>query len=256
MPRLVSTRLALVCALAPLAALSIAGPAAAGASGGQPPHLRVVGKGGKILAERSVGIPKRISVKTSPKANCLGAGTGGSGKYVKVRGNTALGLLVKASKSIAALRPLSLTDHFLSEFGLGLCGIGKSKATRTLSWYLKVNHKNPNLGGEAAKVRPGDEVLWALEPYPYPEELVLSAPFSAHPGVPFEVTVLSYDDKGKKKPAAGATVTGALLPTDANGHTMVTLAEEGTLVATLGKDIPSNSAHVAICQPSGACPTP
>lgn len=253
MPRLVSTQLALACALALLTALSIAGPATATPSVPQS-HLRVVGKGGKVLAERSVGIPKRTSVKTSPKATCLGAGTGGTGKNVKVRGNTALGLLAKASQSIAALRPLSLTDHFLSEFGLGLCGIGKSKATRTLSWYLKVNHKNPNLGGEAVKVKPGDEVLWALEPYPYPEELVLNAPLSAQPGVPFEVTVLSYDDKGKKKPAVGATVTGALLPTDASGHTMVTLTAEGTLVAALGKDIPSNGVHVALCQSSGGCP--
>jgi hypothetical protein len=253
MPRLIPFRLALACALVLLTALSVAGPAAATPSGTQS-HLRVVGKGNKVLAERWVGIPKRTSVKTSPKATCLGVGTGGSGKGVKVRGNTALGLLAKASQSIAALRPLSLTDHFLSEFGLGLCGIGKSKATRTLSWYLKVNHKNPNLGGEAVKVKPGDEVLWALEPYPYPEELVLSAPQSAQPGVPFEVTVLSYDDKGKKKPAVGATVTGAPLPTDASGHTMVTLTEEGTLVATLGKDIPSNGAHVAMCLSSEPCP--
>src|SRR5689334_6245509 len=104
MPRLVSIRLALVCALAPLAALSFAGPAMAGPT---PPHLRVVGKGGKVLAERSIAIPRRISVKTSHKANCLGAGTGGSGRYAKVRGATALGLLIKASKSTAALRPLS-----------------------------------------------------------------------------------------------------------------------------------------------------
>jgi hypothetical protein len=254
MPRLIPFRPAAACALALLTALSIAGSATATPSSAQSPHLRVVGKGDKVLAERFVGISKRISAKTSPKATCLGAGTGGSGRSVKVRGNTALGLLAKASQSTAALRPLSLTDHFLSEFGLGLCGIGGAKATRTLSWYLKVNHKNPNLGGETVKVKPGDDVLWALEPYPYPEELALGAPLSAQPGVPFEVTVLSYDDKGKKKPAVGATVTGALVPTDASGHTMVTLAAQGTLVATLGKDIPSNGVHVAMCQSSEGCP--
>jgi hypothetical protein len=254
MPRLIPFRLAAACALALVLVLSIGGSASAVTATNPPPQLRVVGKGGKALAETSVGTSGKVSIKTSPKANCLGRGTGGSGRAVKIKGATALGVLARASKSTAALKPLLLTDHFLSEFGLGLCGIGTSKSTPKLSWYLKVNHKNPNRGGEQVKVRPGDQVLWALEPFPYPEELSLVAPFSAHPGVPFEVTVFSYDDKGKKKPAAGATVTGALLPTDASGHTMVTLTEAGSLVATLGKDIPSNGAFVLMCQPNGACP--
>lgn len=256
MPRLISSRLAAACALALLFTLSIAGSAGALPGTSQPPHLRVVGKGGKVLAETFIGTSGQVSIKTSPKANCLGKGTGGSGRAVKIKGPTALGVLAKASKSTSALKPLLLTDHFLSEFGLGLCGIGNSKSTRTLSWYLKVNHKNPQRGGEQVKVHAGDEVLWALEPFPYPEELSLVAPFSAHPGVPFEVTVFSYDDKGKKKPAAGVTVTGASGPTDASGHAVVTLTEEGSLVATRGKDIPSNSDRVAMCLPNGACPTP
>jgi hypothetical protein len=257
MPRLVPFRLAAACALALVLVLTISGSASAlPGTGNTPPRLRVVGKGGKALVETSVGTSGQVSIKTSPKANCLGKGTGGSGHAVKVKGATALGVLARASKSTPALKPLLLTDHFLSEFGLGLCGIGKSKSTSKLSWYLKVNHKNPNRGGESVKVHAGDQVLWALEPFPYPEELSLLAPFSAHPGVPFEVTVFSYNDKGKKKPAAGATVTGALLPTDASGHTMVTLTEASSLVATLGKDIPSNSATVAMCLANGACPTP
>lgn len=256
MPRLIPFRLAAACALALLFALSIAGSVSALPGTNQPLHLRVVGKGGKVLAESSVGASGKVSIKTSPKANCLGKGTGGSGRAVKIKGATALGVLAKASKSTSALKPLLLTDHFLSEFGLGLCGIGHSKATSTLSWYLKVDHKNPQRGGEQVKVRPGDEVLWALEPFPYPEELSLVAPFSANPNVPFEVTVYSYDDKGKKKPAAGAIVTGASGPTDASGHAMVTLSEEATLTARLGKDIPSNNAVVAMCLPNGACPTP
>lgn len=254
MPRLIPFRLAAACALALVLVLAVGGSATAVTATNPPPQLRVVGKGGKVLAETSVSTAGKVSIKTSPKANCLGRGTGGSGRAVKIKGATALGVLARASKSTAALRPLLLTDHFLSEFGLGLCGIGKSKATRTLSWYLKVNHKNPNLGGESVKVKPGDEVLWALAPFPYPEELSLVAPASAHPGVPFEVTVYSYNDKGKKKPASGATVTGAVLPTDASGHTTVTLIEESTLRATRGKNIPSNGAVVLMCQPSGACP--
>ncbi len=256
MPRLIPLRPAAACALALMFALSIAGSASALPGTNQPPRLRVVGRGGKVLAERSVGTSGRVSIKTSPKANCLGRGTGGSGRAVKIKGATALGVLARASKSTSTLRPLLLTDHFLAEFGLGLCGIGHSNATSRLSWYLKVNHKDPQRGGEQVKVRPGDEVLWALEPFPYPEELSLVAPFSANSNVPFEVTVYSYDDKGKKKPAAGAIVTGASGPTDAGGHAMVTLSEKAALIARLGKDIPSNSAVIAICLPDGACPTP
>jgi hypothetical protein len=247
MPRPASTRLLAACALALLFVLSIAATAAAK---GPLVDLRVVGGGGKILAEEALGATT-TSIKTSPQATCLGKGTGGSGKTVQVKGPTALGALIQASKSTAALRPLTTTDHYLSEFGLGLCGIGKSQATKKLSWYLKVNHKNPNLGGEAVKLHAGDEVLWALEPYPYPAELSLSAPETAEAGKPFTVSVFSYDDKGKKKPAAGVTVTGASAPTAADGSATVTLSGPSTLLATHGKDIPSN--QVAVCV-GGACP--
>jgi hypothetical protein len=246
MPRLVPFRLVAACALALLVVLSTASLAAAKAPR---VDLRVVGSGGKVLTEQFVGA-KTTSIKTSPKATCLGKGTGGSGKSVQVKGPTALGVLGQASKLTPSLRPLSVTDHFLSEFGLGLCGIGKSKTTKKLSWYLKVNHKNPNKGGELVKLKAGDEVLWALEPYPYPDELALIAPHDVEAGKPFTVSVLSYDDKGKKTPAAGVTVTGASAPTGADGTTTVTLSAPTVLIATDGKDIPSN--QIAVCI-SGAC---
>jgi hypothetical protein len=249
MPRLISFRLVIACALALLLVASTAALAAAKV----PVGLRVVGGGGKVLAEEALRTGT-TAVPTSPRATCFGKGTGGSGKAVTIKGATALGLLGQASKSTPALRPLLLTDAF--DFGLGICGVGGYSATPKLSWYLKVNHKNPELGGEVVKLAAGDEVLWALEAYPYPKELSLVAPFSAHPGEPFQVSVFSYDDKGKKKPAAGATVTGASGPTDAAGHATVTLSESATLTARRGKDIPSNSSTVVMCDASGACPVP
>jgi hypothetical protein len=246
MPRLVPFRLAAACALALLLLLSTAALAAAK---GTRVELRVVGGGGKVLTEQFIGA-KTTSVKTSPKATCLGGGTGGSGKPVQLKGPTALGVLAQASKITPSLRPLLTTDHFLSEFGLGLCGIGKSHTTKKLSWYLKVNHKNPNKGGELVKLHPGDEVLWALEPFPYPDELALVAPHDAEAGKPFTVSVFSYDDKGKKTPAAGVSVTGASAPTGADGTTTVTLSAPSVLIATAGTDIPSN--QIAVCI-SGAC---
>ncbi len=252
MPRLIPSRLAAACALALLLSLSIAAGVAAAPKShrkGVSAELRVVGRGGKTLSEqtRRTGTTK---IKTSPRANCFGRGTGGSGKSVTIGGATALGLLGQAARATASLRPLLVTDAF--DFGLGICGVGASKVTGKASWYLKVNHRAATVGGELVKLHPGDEVLWDLAPsYPYPDELALEAPEGASAGVPFEVRVVSYDEKGKRRPVAGATVSGASGPTDSSGHATVTLAAPGLLTARHGKEIPS--AAEAVCV-GGSCP--
>jgi hypothetical protein len=203
----------------------------------------------RLVPIRLVGTTGTVSVKASPAATCFGAGTGGSGKAATVKGGTALGVLLRASKSAPTLDPVQVTDAF--SFGLGLCGIGGFKATKTLSWYLKVDHVSPSVGGDAAKVKAGDEVLWALAAYPYPDELVVQAPHEAAAGAPFGVRVFAYDEKGHKKPAAGVKVTGASTPTGADGRTMVTLAKPGRLTARGGDDIPSSPLPVCV---GGRCP--
>jgi hypothetical protein len=245
MPRLIPFRLVAACALAFVLVLSTAAVAVAK---GPVADLRVVGANGKVLAEDSFGA-FTASIKASPQATCFGKGTGGSGDTVTINGPTALGMLIQAARFTQPLKPLLITDAF--DFGLGICGVGGSTATKTLSWYLKVNHKNPNLGGESVKVKAGDEVLWALAAFPYPKELALSAPDEAMAGEPFQVRVFSYDDKGKKKPAAGVTVTGAEAPTGADGATTVELSGPKRLTARHGKDIPSNSEAVCV---GGKCP--
>lgn len=254
MPRFIPFRLAAVCALALVLSLSIAASALAK---GVSADLRVVGKGGKVLTEQTLS-SGTTAIKTSPKANCFGAGTAGSGKSVTVKGATALGLLATASKSTASLRPLLVTDAF--DFGLGICGAGTSKVSGKASWYLKVNHKAATVGGELVKLHPGDEVLWDLAPsYPYPAELGLEAPERAETGVPFEVRVLAYDEKGKRTPVAGAKITGTGgVVSGADGRATVTLtaatAEYATLGATHGKDIPAAAAPVFVCIPGSCAP--
>jgi hypothetical protein len=246
MPRLVPFRLAAACALA-LLLLPIA--AAALGEAKVPVRLRVVGGGGRVLAEETLRAGS-ARVPTSPRAECFGKGTGGSGKPVTIKGATALGLLGQAAASDAALRPLLITDHF--SFGLALCGVGGDVARGEASWYLKVNHVNPKVGGQAVKLRRGDEVLWDLAPtYPYPNELALSAPPRAMAGQPFSVRVFSYDVKGKRSPAAGVKVTGAARPTGADGRTAVMLRRPALLIARGGGEIPSN--RVAVCV-GGSCP--
>lgn len=248
MPRLVPFRLAAACALALISMFSLAAVAVAK---GPVADLRVVGKGGKVFAEDSFGVGGKVSIKPSPKATCFGPGTGGSGKKISLNGATALGMLARAAQFTSSLEPLLVTDHFLDEFGLGICGIGGTTGTAKSSWYLKVNHKSPSAGGEKVKLHAGDEVLWGYGSYPYPEELVLKAPAEVQANVPFTVTVFSYDEKGKKSPASGATVSGASGPTDQSGHATVTLASPAALVAKLGKDTPSSPAQVCV---DGKCP--
>lgn len=213
--------------------------------------LRVIGKGGKVLDEDSFGIGGSVSIAASPKAKCFGPGTGGSGTKLTLKGATALGMLVRAAQFTASLKPVLVTDHFVDEFGLGICGIGGTAATSKSGWYVKLNHKSQSVGGEKVKLRAGDEVLWGFGGYPYPDDLALSAPGEVQANVPFTVKVIAYDEKGKKKPASGATVSGASGPTDAAGNASVTLSAPAMLVARLGKDTPS--AAVAVCV-DGKCP--
>ncbi len=248
MPRLSPFRLAAACALVLVVSLV---PVASAAAKNVSADLRVVGKGAKTLGEGTFKTGT-VSVKTSKSATCFGAGTGGSGKSVTIPGATAMGLLISASKTTPTLRPVSLTDAF--SFGLGLCGIGNSVVSgKKASWYLKVNHKAQQVGGDSVKLKPGDEVLWDLaSSYPYPNELALEAPASAEANVAFQVTVVSYDEKGKRKPVSGATVSGASGPTDSQGHATVTLAAPSLLQATHGMEIPSAAEPVCI---AGSCPS-
>lgn len=250
MPRITPFRPAAVCTLA--AVLSLALTAGASAAGFKA-ELRVVGSGSKVLVEKPIATAT-TTVKTSPQAECFGKGTGGSGDPVTIKGSTAMGLLARASKLVASLRPLLISDSF--DFGLALCGVGKSVAKGSSSWYLKVNHKSLAVSGDAATIKPGDEVLWALAKteapsYKYPGELVLTGPNTAKAGVPFTVRVLSYDEKGKSKPAAGVKVTGASAPTGADGRTTVTLMKPAKLAATAAGEIPSAREPVCI---GGKCP--
>ncbi|HSC22010.1 MAG TPA: hypothetical protein VLC07_09800, partial [Solirubrobacterales bacterium] len=122
MPRITPFRLAAACTLAMIMSLAVtAGASAAGFKA----ELRVVGSGSKVLAEKPIATAT-TTVKTSPKAECFGKGSGGSGDPVTIKGNTAMGLLARASKSTPTLSPLLISDSF--DFGLALCGVGKSVA--------------------------------------------------------------------------------------------------------------------------------
>lgn len=233
-------RLALACALL------VAAVAPATASAAVHAKLRVEATNGKILAQRTQAISP-VKVKTDRGADCFGAGSGGSGKKVKIPNPTALGLLADAISKVPALDPLSITDHF--SFGLGLCGIGNQVASGDAFWYLKRNHVGSQVGGDQTKVKDGDQILWYLAPsFPPGDELALNLPKRAKPGDAVTATVTSYTDKGKRKPAKGATVPFADHRTNAKGKTKVVFPSAGhrRVQAKLAGDIPSNAVGVCV----------
>src|SRR4051794_199645 len=246
MPNLIPTRPAAACALVLLVLLGYAGAATAATI---PSDIRVLTTEGKVLADQRQYTTTTL-VPTSPKADCFGQGSGGSGQPARVPGATALGLLADTSETDGDLRPLLISDHF--DFGLALCGIGGHVARGNGSWYLKLNHKNPQLGGDNVPVHKGDDVLWYLAPdFPYPDEISLAAPVRTEKGGLFTVHVFAYSDAGKRTGLEGAKVTGADLPTDADGETTVRLTRSATLVARHGEDIPDTA---DVCVGSGCAP--
>jgi hypothetical protein len=224
-----------------------------------PSDLRVVASDGQELADVRQHVGKTV-VPTSPDADCFGPGNRGSGNKVTQVGPDALSVVVEASAAKDRLRPLLLTDAFLDDgFGLGVCAIGGLVPPPSGFWYLKVNHKNPNLGGSLVTVGPGTETLWYLAPtFPPGAELVLNAPARTAPGVPVRVEVLAYSDDGTPSPAAGAVVEGGSAPAtvDASGGATVSFPQPGVPVlrASRGSDIPSQALGVCVADPVTQCP--
>lgn len=218
--------------------------------------LRVVDSSGKTLAEMTqYTSTSATKVKTDPKADCFGDGTGGSGAKVAVPGSTALSQLAAAGRVDRDLNPLSISDSF--DFGLALCGIGDAISPQTGFWYLKRNLSGSETGGDQTPVEAPDTVLWYLiEDFaaPTPDELVLNAPNRVNRDGEVRVEVTAFADDGSREPAVGATVSEAAEPTDSQGRTIASSADDLLrLRATLDGAIPSNE-NIICTLPAEKCP--
>ena len=244
-------RAAIGCAL--VAAIAFPASAAAKSVGAS---LRVEATNGKILADVTQ-YTSPATVRTDPKAHCFGAGSGGSGDRVKVPNPTALSLVADALARVPRLRPLSITDHFA--FGLGVCGIGGQIGGHPDPfWNITRNHVAAEVGGDQLRVRNGDHILWYLAPsFPVGDELALKAPARARPDQPVPVKVLAYTDKGRRKPAAGASVEFATRPTNARGKTNLVFPSAGhtSVQATRRGAIPSARLRVCVDAHPSRCPS-
>jgi hypothetical protein len=238
-----------------LAATALLIPATAASAKSVAVDLRVVGSDGVVLGDYTQ-YTDSVKVKTDPNANCFGPGNEGSGDSVEVKGKTALGAVVDGSKAgDVDLKPVSVTDAF--DFGLGVCGIGDEVAPATGFWYLKQNHVASQTGGDLTKVKKGDAITWFLDPDfadAPPAELVLEVPQSVEFDTPTEVQVFEYADDGTRTPAAGVEVTGASVPTGADGTTEISLTTASqTLVASRAGAI-TDEAQICAGASANDCP--
>jgi len=118
------------------------------------------------------------NVKTSRRALCFGAGSGGSGKRVQtgLRAPNALGVLADAATEIGALGPLRVTDSFADSFGLGLCGVaGFDADPESQYWAFWVDGVFGEGAVDLQPVRGASTVVFALKPaVDYPAEEIPS----------------------------------------------------------------------------------
>jgi hypothetical protein len=190
---------------------------AAGAANRDGADLRVVAGGVSLVDQRQYTGPAKV--RTSPRADCFGEGTGGSGRKVKLGDPNALGILKHAQLTNRSLRPLQITDAF--DFGLGVCSIGGFEPSAIGYWYIKRNHVGSQAGGDGTPVRHGDDILWFLiEDFddPLPPELEIKAPARVESGTAFTLAAFEYGDDGTRTPAAGGRIKGSGAVTDATGE--------------------------------------
>ncbi len=126
--------------------------------------------------------------------------------------------------------------------------IGPDSQTNTQFWWLGVNGRESNTGGCQARVRAGDEVLWAYDGFGK-VPLRLRGPGAATVGQPVALTVTDAAD-GSAEP--GATVNGT--PTGSDGVATLRFATPGVyrLKAERAGSIRSNALSLCVDRPEAA----
>ena len=236
------------CAAAALAATALAGGADAAVT-----DLRVEA-GGQVLTNASYTTETNSIATDRSRPAC-----GGTGQTKTVEGLTALGLLAAAAERRPPLQPLRISDRF--SFGLLVCGIFDFVASDTAFWLYKVNHRSPEVGGEAFRLTGGEEVLWYFQDIARNrntgDELVVEAPVRTLERRDVHVTVRAYGSNGARRPAAGARVLFGDRPTiaDAAGRAKGRLEDGEVVRAGRGGDIPSAPVPVCVAEALAECAT-
>jgi hypothetical protein len=100
---------------------------------------------------------------------------------------------------------------FYSSFNDYLIGsvLGETPNTKTGYWGIWVDNRYATTGACEIKLKPADQILFAVDSVKKHEHpLGIIAPAKATAGKAFTLKVVSYTDKGKATPLAGAHVRG------------------------------------------------
>ncbi|HEX3835303.1 MAG TPA: hypothetical protein VHW04_25190 [Solirubrobacteraceae bacterium] len=182
------------------------------AQAGQKVSVRIEGAQRTLQAARTVQTPTGFITKFgAPAGVCPGA--------------SAAGALNAATNG-------RWKAKFYSSFNDYLIGsvLGESPNTKTGYWGIWVNNRYATTGACEIKLKPADRILFAVDSVKKHEHpLGIIAPAKATAGKPFTLKVVSYTDKGKATPLAGAHVRG--------GGLNLVSGRRGTVPVTAGAAI-------------------
>ncbi len=216
---------------AALAASLVVAPGAATASKpAAPATIRIEGKAKTLLATtKAVGEAGSITKGGAPKGACPG--------------DTAQGALDVATHH----RWSGKWSNSYNEYEIFTI-LGDTESGTKSFWEIFVNNVAATSGACEIKLRPGEQLLFAVVPstgpFYYPSSL--SAPTTANVDHAFTAKVVGYNAKGKAAPLAGAVVDGK--KTNAHGLVQIVPNKKGTLKlqATRKGYIRSASAQVKV----------
>jgi hypothetical protein len=211
---------------------------------------------GTWYAHRSPIAAQRGELQGS--GNCVRAGGD-----ISLTGRTALGLLASAANANGGLRPVLVAED---SFGRRVCRAASFTETDSpfTGWLYRVNHVPPTPAADLFAIDKDDEVLWVFANFGTGantgDELVLSAPFRAIPGV-VQATVTAFDFNGVSKPAPDGTVVsgGTASAATVGGVASVPVAAGRTTLVATGPgaaptEIPSNQVPLCVAAQLSDCP--
>ena len=199
------------------------------AAGGTAVTVRVEGKARTLLG------PKVVQTH----AGWITAGHVARGKCSARSGQGALD--VATHHRWAGSFSNSLGSYFITTI------LGEADNGPRYYWSIFINNRSASTGACEIKLHNGDQLLFAAATFPeYP--IAIEAPSSAIIGHQFKVTIVWFDAAGKRKPLAGARVTGNGVGgvTSANGIASLTAHKTGKLVLRATKKDYIRSAPVTI----------
>lgn len=104
--------------------------------------------------------------------------------------------------------------------------LGETPSSKTGYWGVWLDNKYATTGACEIKLHAGDQVLYAVDSVKKHEHpLGIVAPAKAKAGKAFKLKIVSFSDKGKATPLAGAHVRGGGLNAVSDKHGIVPVAD-------------------------------